>query len=365
MPLVGLHLRTDLAEALDRAGLRYVRDLEGKRGQDLNWLPGLGSSQLRKLHGWLVERDALLPPTLDEVLTLRPPPPPPGTRAAARTPERPPRTREPALPSRANPKRFTTSRIWIRATHRDLKFDDVPLSLRLSSMLHGSGIHRFGDLDGSSVVDLTRLRGLGHVVLRELRNLLVAKDALDTPHLDDPAAARRLAALHLLYARPLRNALVERAPPQTELRFQPIGIRRNARGFRLDALPMTRPLRRAVLAGGRAVLGELHGLTFHEACGGRTAPPREAMRQLHGLLRIAGVLEAAPLNLQVPARVRDVSIDDVPMPNMLRNALRQRGVRRLGQLESLTPARLGARFGQQRWEALKALCQRSAASSLT
>ncbi len=176
------------------------------------------------------------------------------------------------------------------------------------------------------------------------------------------SARRSIEALRGLTINQLRRVLLAGAPPFAVLRFERIAIRPGARATRLSTLPMPRPLRKAVSESGRTRLGDLHGLTYLDVSGhgwGRT----QAMRQLHGLLRIARATPSSrrpgPLFV-VPARARPLPCEDVPMPTALRAALRDRGVRTLGQIARLTPARLGKNFGTARWRELEELLGRLA-----
>jgi hypothetical protein len=123
---------------------------------------------------------------------------------------------------------------------------------------------------------------------------------------------------------------------------------------------MPKPLRKAVSARRRERLGDLHGLTYLEVLGSNSPGKSGAMRQLYGLLHIVKAVEdarPAPLFV-VPAQARSLALDEVDMQPALHEALRERGVHRLGEIASLTPARLGKDFGANLWKGLEALLGR-------
>jgi hypothetical protein len=234
----------------------------------------------------------------------------------------------------------------IRPEKSDLPFDPLPLSAWLAGTLRLHAIERLGDLDGRRVLDLRRLRRLGPTQLRELYRILVELDALDLERIEeDTRAATR-------DREPFRST-----PPYEAVRHELIAIRADARAKLISSLPWPEALRSALHRARRFRLGDLHGLTFAQVFGAdmSTNPARSRMRTLHGWLALAGVRAPTPPPFQVPARVRDVLVDDVPMPRPLRNALGLRGVRTLGDLASLTPERLGKKFGYERMAALVAL----------
>jgi hypothetical protein len=132
-----------------------------------------------------------------------------------------------------------------------------------------------------------------------------------------------LPTLRALTTNTLRDLLREHAPPYLTFRFERIAIRRPFRSVALSDLPMPAPLRKAVSAGGRKRLGDLDGLTYSEVLGAKVSH-NEAMRQLHGLLRILGA--AAPARrpkVPVPSRAElarpfaraiDVALNALPAP---------------------------------------------------
>ena len=179
------------------------------------------------------------------------------------------------------------------------------------------------------------------------------------PRVGDDAADRRLDALAALNPHPRRRALLAHAPLFTAIRFERIAIKPSARALPVSALPMNGPLRKGLRRTGRKRLGDLDGLTYLEVLG-RALTVNQAMRQLHALLHVAGVIETKHRALfEIAPRVRGLTLDAVGMPRALRQALAHRGVKTLGQIAALTPARLGPGFGIDRWRELEDLVNRA------
>jgi hypothetical protein len=228
-----------------------------------------------------------------------------------------------------------------------VRIDPRLLSVWLAGTLELHGIRRFGDLEGRVVRDLQRLRRFGPTQLRELHRVLVEQGALDDKQIAEDARAERAQ----------KRATAALVPPYAILRHEPIAIRADARSTVIATLPWPAALRVKLADAGRIRLGDLHGLVFCRVFGADNIPnpPRAAMRLLHGWLTLAGVREPAPPLFDVPRRVREVLLDDVPMPPILRKALRMRRIRTLGDLASLTPVRLGPKFGTVRRAAIEEL----------
>ena len=248
---------------------------------------------------------------------------------------------------------FPADRICIRPRKRDLPFDSLLLSSWLANTLDVYDLRRVGDLHGRSVRALSRLRRVGQAQLCELHAVLLRIGALEAPDLRAPAT--RLDTLARLLPRPLRTALLAQAPAFTALRFEQLAIRQGARAIAFDDLPMTGPLRKLLRRGRRRRLGDLHGLTFADIAGPNGA---KTVRLLHGLLEAAGARERLPLTFEIPRRVQALKLDYVAMPRRLRGALTERGIRKLGDVRRLTPARLGVDFGEALWADLHELLER-------
>jgi hypothetical protein len=352
----GLHVAARVRTALIGAGLRRVGDLHGRRGADLNWLPGVGSPQLRDLHRALVARGALQPRRTDWSLPGLTAPP----RTRRSTPSAPRRPRQPQTLSSetefaaAGP--FLVARILIRPDKRDVAFAQLPLSNWLEGTLRYNHIRRFGDLDGRDVRDLRKLRRLGRVQLCELHGALVAHDALEREAVAVVPGAAALRGLHALLPQPRVRVLLEHAPPFWRIRSETIVIRPQARAMPLEELPLTWPLHKAVVRRGRRTLGDLSGLTY-DAVAGRPSR-RSVVRQIYSLLHLAEVCVPQPALPTVPARLRDVRVEDVDMSRPLRDTLRRLRVQRLGQLSAVGPAQLASAFDGNSGTAFVALLEK-------
>lgn len=200
-------LRPGVRDALKRSGLLRVGDLQGRTGRDLNWLPGMRSTQLRELYRALVDRGALEPAAVVETPAPAAPMP-----VRARQPRRlrPPRPASPYM----NAGSFREPRIWIRPGKRRVAFDHLPLSTWLANTLERYGFTHFGDLDGRWVRDLASMRRFGDTQLRELHGVLAAHDALEPVHIRvGGRRSSQLEILSTLLPNPLRNLLLAKAPP--------------------------------------------------------------------------------------------------------------------------------------------------------
>jgi hypothetical protein len=384
-----LALAPRVARALERAGLRRVGDLEGRRGQDLTWLSDMGSTQVRQLHRRLADADALEPAPLVAPVGA----PVASAASRARTPTRKAIVRG-DLPRRlpdavdgsavdlaaANPvlqelsrlkpnplrrrliahvppfPRIRRERIAIEQHARTIPLEALPMPHPLYKAVRRNGRSRLGDLHGLTYQEVSGRPG-PNGPMRALYGLLRLASVVEPARLDGSAADALVQELSGLLPRVLRRRLLAHAPPFTHIRHEPIAIAERARSVPFEALPMPLPLLKAVRRNGRSRLGELHGLTYMEVNG--RAAHNEPMRALYGLLHMLRAVEPTRLALDVPELVREVSVDDVPMSGPLRAALRARGVRRLGQLRSLTPARLGPKFGPKRLEDLRTLADRA------
>jgi hypothetical protein len=261
--------------------------------------------------------------------------------------------RRPSPAARTEP-----ARLWIRADKREVPFDDLPCSNWLANTLRVHGLRRLGDLDGRTISELASLKRVGRVQLRELRRLLRVAGALDIATLDDREPRRRLGAL---LEPGTMTSVARRIPPYEELRHERIAIRPEARDKAFADVPLPWTLHRALGQAGRRRFGDLHGLSFNEAllADPGAQPRRGVMRLLFAVLRFAGIRQPPAPLFVIPPRVRHVPLEDVPMPRPLRNALRARALKTLGDVGTLTPARLGAKFGRVRRAALEELVRRA------
>ncbi len=204
--------------------------------------------------------------------------------------------------------------------------------------------------------DLRKLRRLGRVQLCELHGALVAYGALEREAVTAVPGAPALRGLHALLPQPRVRVLLEHAPPFWRIRSETIVIRPEARAMPLEELPLTWPLHKAVVRRGRRTLGDLSGLTY-DALAGRP-PRRSVVRQIYSLLHLAEVCAPQPALPTVPARLREVRVEDVDMSRPLRDTLGQLRVQRLGQLSVVGPAQLASAFDGNSGTAFVALLEK-------
>jgi len=343
--LVDLHPSPVLARALDGTDLRKVGDLAGRRGRDLTWLAGMRSSVVKELHKRLVAADALEPIAVPPAAR----PPRPAKKSQMRRGPSKSVAPNKNMPAPVQSIPFRT--FHIRPEKRDVSFDSIATSTWLANTLDTYGIRRFGDLNGRQVRELASLRRIGSSQLRELHGTLVDQQALMARPIPaqltpSPTKSGPLGPLMELLPNPLRRELLAHAPSYEQIRFEPFVIRRKVRDVLVLDLPLTGPLAKLLRRAGCVRLGDLDGRTPSDLVAGDHRSRRKQVRQLYGLLTLAAALERSERPLyHVPRHVRGVRVEDVVMRGALRRALRLRGVRRLGDIATLTSVRLGRGFG--------------------
>jgi hypothetical protein len=332
-----LELSTRLERTLARHGLTRIGKLHEQTVGDLLAYRGFGRTQAWELLEALHRRGHLDPRV--------PFPPAPALRPRGPRPRRPP---------------SWSMMIRVRPTARSIPFLRCQLSNWLRGTLDFHGVPTVGDLHGLTFGTLRTLRRFGRVQARELFHLLSSNDLLE-PELrfsfDDPRDKRK-AALATLTPEAARIALTRGAAPFQILRHAMLAISPNARRTKLASLPFPLELTAKLNERGYARVGDLHGVVLGDLRGGRQPLGRGDIRLLQGVLRAEGALVNVRSSIEVPARWRKVSVDDVPMPNPLYNALVARDIRTLGDMVRLTPERLGKGFGPVREKSLRALLTR-------
>lgn len=158
--------------ALAREGYRFLGDLHGLTFGALARLPGLGPRGVAELRARLLELGVVDLPAM------------PSSNEPARDPLDPAEAR--AL---ANERR--RCRIHVPEAIRELQFESVPLSTRLTNALRASGWHRLGDLDGLRMSDVADRYGFGFLSLAELYDLLASHDAIEERRACDGADRMR------------------------------------------------------------------------------------------------------------------------------------------------------------------------------
>jgi hypothetical protein len=256
-----------------------------------------------------------------------------------------------APPKRPPPSTF---RIRIRPAARAIPFDRFALSNWLKGTLQYHRMRRVGDLDGFRFAELSRLRRFGRVQARALYHVLASHDFLEPAPRFSFVSPRpvRLAALAALSHEDLRAALTEGVAPFPVLRHIVLGVATGERATKVSTLPFPTTLQEKLRANGYVRLGDFHDVVLGDLLREPRPLGRGDLAVLHGMLRAQGALVAARPPFEVPAKWRKVPITDVAMPNPLYNALVARGLRKLGDLVRLTPARMGDKFGPVREAAL-------------
>lgn len=155
-----LLLSSRVDAVLAREGYRLVGDLDGLTFGLLARHPGLGLRGLAELRAQLAGLGAVEGPA------------PAGSTREARSPK----DHEEA---RALARRRRTSRVRVPPTDRELLFESLPLSTRLTNALHASGWRRLGDLDGLRMEYIADRYGFGVLTLAELYDFLASQGAIE------------------------------------------------------------------------------------------------------------------------------------------------------------------------------------------